>query len=72
MHLSDEDMRLQKKEWRLAGVCFSHDHHLITVREDEKHHKYIRQELAMRLGADAWYYEGYIDSKTLKFVERGR
>lgn len=67
-HLSDEDMRLMKKEWKLAGVHFSHcEGGLITVREDGKHHKYLRYAQAARLGADTWYYKGYY--KGLDFVE---
>jgi hypothetical protein len=56
----------------VGGVQFSHDHHLITVREDSKYHKYIREPLAERLNADTWYYKGYINCMTLEFVERGR
>lgn len=66
--LSDEGMDLQKKEWLLVGVPFSQDGYLITVRESDKSHKYIRRPLARRFGSDTWYYEGYYDGAG-RFVE---
>ena len=61
--LSDEDMELQKKECMLAGVPFSHFQGIITIREDDKSHRYLK------LGADTWYYQGYFERPTLEWVD---
>ena len=66
--LSDEDMELQKKEWRLVGMYVSHVGDLVIVHAGDNSHRYLRYSLARRLGADTWYYQGYFERSTLKWV----
>jgi hypothetical protein len=65
-YLSDREMDLFRKECRLAGAHVSYENGLTTILDEGRHYKYIRYNLAARLGAHTWYYQGYYEG--LKFV----